>query len=504
MSMQRIGSVFVIAFLAACTAGLRAQAVDGEAIGAALTRLLAAPVLDGARVGVVVFEPGSTRVLAEARPDEGFITASNMKLISSAVALEVLGRDHVFVTRLEGAGALQADGTFVGDLVLVGDGDPTLGAAIFEKAGPTAPFVRMAAELEKRGIQRITGRVIGDDSCQPDEVMGLGWDWSYHADWYAAQVGGLCFNENCIDVVFDGTAGGQLARLRFEPATRYVQIENRVRCVEAPGSESSAGTAPRGVTWSRRLGGNHIVLTGSLSSATRSLRDSGSVHNPTAFAATVLRETLVRHGIAVDAGSADLDEVETPPAQAPRVLLAEHRSPQLAVIVRALNKRSQNLYAEQLPRAAARARKKPASMAGAREVARTELARLGVDTRRLVLADGSGLSRLNMVAPRQLATLLHGMQGSPNFEVYLDSLPLAGVDGTLRRRFAGSSVARGRVRAKTGFVSRTVGLSGYVPRGKAAPLVFSILVNDFVGPAGPVQAAVDRFVEEVCAACPAS
>ncbi|MCA8970487.1 MAG: D-alanyl-D-alanine carboxypeptidase/D-alanyl-D-alanine-endopeptidase [Planctomycetes bacterium] len=496
--MKAVLSSTIAVFLVGAV--VRAQAGDPVAVRdrvhEALDALLAAKPLAGARVGVVVLEPKTGEVLAESRPDEGFLTASNMKLISSAVALEVLGPDYVFETKLVGRGTWYRNGTFDGDLVLVGSGDPTLGATYFEKSGSTAPFVRMAAALETRGVRKIEGRVLGDDSCQPDEVMGLGWDWSYHADWYAAQVGGLCFNENCIDVIFEGTAAGRPPLVRLEPETGFVTIQNRVQCLTP-----SKGVRPSGVTWARTLGGNEITLTGSLAVDTRGKRDWGSVHNPTAFAATVLRETLVRQGIPVTGAAGDTDEVAEPP-QGEEMEMYVHRSPPLRRIVHALNKRSQNLYAEQLPRAAARARGGDGSMASARKVARQELERLGVDTSRLVLADGSGLSRLDMVSPRQIATLLDGMRSSPHFEIYFDSLPVAGVDGTLRRRFPEGNAARGRVHAKTGYVSRTVALSGYVPRNDCEPLVFSILINDFLGASSGVQAAVDAFVGKLCTALP--
>ena len=486
----------VAAFTLVCPAARTQEALaQGEVareLRAALDELLADEAMRGTRFGFCLRDPAQQKPLLEHRADEGYITASNMKLISSAVALDVFGPEHVFETRLVGRGEI-VDGVLRGDLLLVGSGDPTLGARRFEPAGATAPFVRMAAALKKRGISKITGRVLGDDSVLPDEIMGLGWDWAYHADWYAAQIGGLCFNENCIDVVFDGAAVGEAPRIRLDPETEYVRVDNRVRCV---------AEKARGVHWTRGLGNNRITLRGTLLVTTEGKRDWGSVHNPTAYAATVLRETLIREGIEVLGNAGDLDEVEPDgPARGDdgaRTVLAKHTSPPMAKILHGLNKRSQNLYAEQLPRLAAKLRGGDGSMASVRRLTRSFLTAQGCDLGRFVMADGSGLSRLNLVEPRQLAALLVGMRKHEHFSIWYESLPIAGVDGTLRRRFRGENPARGKVRAKTGYVGRVVGLSGYVPRQGSAPWVFSILVNDFVVSSSRIKALVDRFIGRIC------
>jgi D-alanyl-D-alanine carboxypeptidase/D-alanyl-D-alanine-endopeptidase (penicillin-binding protein 4) len=138
-------------------------------------------------------------------------------------------------------------------------------------------------------------------------------------------------------------------------------------------------------------------------------------------------------------------------------------------------------------------------MASARRAVLATLRELGVPESGLVLADGSGLSRLDLVQPRQLTALLRGMLSRPEAETFRRSLPSAGVDGSLRRRFQGATAARGRVAAKTGYVARVVALSGYVPRRGREPLVFSFLVNDFLGEPAPVQALVDAFVDRLAA-----
>jgi len=462
----------------------RAAAV--RKVEAALSRLEGTRALRHARLGFWLQAVDEEAPLAQRRGTEGFLPASNLKLISSAVALLVHGRAFRYHTKLEAHGPIEG-GRLRGDLVLVGDGDPTLGALAFSKEGQTAVFERMAASLKKAGILEVSGDVLGLDDCQPDEIMGEGWDWSYQSDWYAAQISGLCFNENCIDLIFDGTAEGMAPRIRLEPDTEYVTIRNKVRC-------RSGG--PKGVFYRRRRGTNRILVTGSLSPKTRGKRDWASVENPTAFAATVLAETLVRSGVKVRGKALDADESEGWKRGKPLLTVHDHPSPTMGEILVSMNRRSQNLYAEEVLRSAARLRLGEGSMKAARRAAEAVLRGLGLDTEGLHLADGSGLSRLNRVEPRHLGRLLVAMAGRPEGAFYRSTLPAPG-EGTLRRRFGGGSPARGRLRAKTGTLSRVVALSGYFEREGRAPMAFVILVNGFLAPSSEVRAAVDRFLEEI-------
>ena len=467
-----------------------------EGLEEALRQLLRDEAMRDVRFGFALRDLASGEMLCEHRANEGYITASNMKLISSAVALRTLGPEFRFETRLVGVGA-QKGTVFEGDLVLVGSGDPTLGATVFEKEGVTAPFRRMAVALAKAGIREVRGRVLGDDDAHAEELMGHGWDWSYHADWYAAQIGGLCFNENCIDVVLDAGASGSKPRVRLEPDTSYVTLRNDLTTAREASKARGVHLEPR-ARWQPH----------------RAERQPRAEHQEQAR----LGERPQPHGLRGDGVARDPRERGHPrawrrlrprrgPRRAPGACGGQDRLGR-ASFARAAEDRAirstsaaktstpSSSCAPPPPRPGVRG---PMSVAAkhAKEVLRDSSA----STRSaMVLADGSGLSRLNLVKPRQLVALLAGMHASEHREDYVASLPVAGVDGTLRRRFGGENPARGRVRAKTGYVSRTVALSGYVPRRGKAPLAFSILVNDFVGPSSRIKALVDAFVGQICVA----
>lgn len=461
-----------------------------QRLAAATKAFVGDPALAGGRVGVRVVDLATDTVLVDHDGDKGFMTASNMKLVSSALALTALGPEFRFLTRIETRAPLE-DGVLRGDLTLVGSGDPTLGAR--QEEDPLAPFLAMAKDLRAAGVRTVAGRIIGDDDVHRDEVMGQGWQWDYQSAAYAAQISGLCFAENVIHVVVTGTEPGERPRVSTHPDVGYVLVQNRAVTGAADGGAT--------VDAERRRATNTIVLGGTIA-AGKTERIRVSVENPTRYAAAALRTALVRSGIQVQGQPVDIDDSGpgAPPDGDSRVL-AMHRSQPLGEILFTLNKVSQNLYAEQMLRVGGRAAQGAA--VGDLEVgaagAAAMLRGFGVTTEGLGIEDGSGLTRRNLVQPRHLTGLLAGMWRHAHRKVFLRTLPIAGVDGTLSSRFA-DGPAKGRVRAKTGYISRVVALSGYVPRQNQEPFVFSILVNNFTCPTADAKAAVDRFVQELARA----
>lgn len=217
------------------------------------------------------------------------------------------------------------------------------------------------------------------------------------------------------------------------------------------------------------------------------------VRDPAAFAASLFAKEL---GAGFRAGTAPLVAASTT-----QRLLLRLESPPLAALLPRMLGDSDNLYAEQMWRVAARVAAGVGDSGMAAMHAHLTLQGLGVDACGLVMEDGSGLSRRNLVRPSHVAQTLLAMHRSPHRAVFADALPLAGVSGTLRERFL-DGPAHGRVRAKTGSIARVVSLSGYVPRAdaNAPPFVFSVLWNDFTGSDEAALAAIDAFVQDVAGA----
>lgn len=440
-----------------------ALGAQSAALDAALQSLLDSPALDGARIGVSVVDAGSDVVLCTHDAGFGFLPASNLKLITIAAALVQLGPAFRFVTRVGAHGEIR-DGTLDGDLALVGAGDPTLDGAALDG---------LAAQLAALGLREVRGRVLGDDDCHPDTRYGAGWAVDDEGKPWCAQLAGLCFADNTVRVrAAPGENDDDPLRVSLDPDVGYVRIDNRAR------------TAAGSLLLERQP--NTIVVRGALPRGAPPHEDRFAIDNPTAYAARAFVHALAARGIAVRGGAFDRDEVDAAPTARAQVI-ARHDSPPLAGILRTLGKESQNLYAEQV----ARAMPTPAT---------ASLQNLGIPIGGLQLADGSGLSRENLVRPRALTALLAAMHRGAHRADFVATLPVAGVDGTLAHRFP-DGPARGRVRAKTGTLGNVAALSGYVPRRDplAPPLAFAVIVNGFTTPREAVLAAVDRFVGELAA-----
>ncbi|MBL8751790.1 MAG: D-alanyl-D-alanine carboxypeptidase/D-alanyl-D-alanine-endopeptidase [Planctomycetes bacterium] len=437
----------------------------------AVAELRSVKALAGGRVGVCVVDAGTGERLVGSDDDRGFATASNMKLVSAAVALHTLGPEHRFTTEVLARGALR-DGVLHGDLVLRGGADPTLAHGEVGMAN----VARLVAALRERGVQRVTGRVLADDEWLGREHLGLGWQWDYLDEDYAAPFGALCWRHNVVTV-----------RIRPDAVAPAVVAEPGWWPMQAEVRPATAGAATA-VTVRRALGRDLAAVRGTIAADAKPATFEIPVPDPAAFAARGFTEALRAAGIEVgEDGVAGAAEAMS---------LARVESPPLREIVGELLRVSDNLYAEQVARASARAALGDGSTEAMAKHAKAVLAELGVDPTGAVLADGSGLSRRNLVQPRQLAGLLAAMHRSAVRAPFVAGLPVAGESGTLRNRFRTGS-ARGVVRAKTGFISRVVCLSGYVPHGEST-WAFSVMLNDFTCSDDEAKAAVDAFVQRLC------
>lgn len=427
------------------------------------------PAFANAFWGVHIESLATGEIWYERNADKLFMPASNEKIPTTAAALLTLGPDFRFTTKLCTDGEVK-DGVLHGNLIVFGDGDPTMYTR-FQKDSRDA-FFAWADALKARGVTRVTGDVIGDDNAFDDQQYGRGWPVDGLDAWYSAEVGALQFNENYIDLTIQppATADGKVTVTPNVP-TSYVTIIDRTRVV-ADGRTS--------INVSRDYGTNEIVLTGTVRAGDSSVEESPAIWNATGFYVTVLKETLESRGIAVEGRAVDCDDLPEWNRKAEDFTLLETRlSPPLKEIAAGLMKRSQNMYAETMPRAMSLRAQGTGSFSGGRREVMKALEPFGINGDGLVYADGSGLSRYNLIAPRQLAAILKGMKSTDVWQVWLDSMPIAGVDGTLRNRMKGTP-AEGNVRAKTGTISNVRGLSGYVTTKAGEEIVFSFLVNSHV------------------------
>lgn len=401
--------------------------------------------------GAYIQSLNSGEVWYERNADKMFMPASNEKILTSSAALTKLGTDFKFTTKLLHTGLI-IDSILVGDLIVIGDGDPTLYTKFFDK--PTTVFETWADSLISLGIKKIDGNIIGDDNNFDDRHIGYGWAFDGLDAWYSAEVGALQINENYVDLnIIPPDSINKKVKVIPNLNSSYFMIKNNLTAVD---------TGRTRVSINRPYGTNTLILTGEVLAGSDSFERTPSLTNPTLFYVTVLKEVLNEKGIEVTGSPIDCDDIlDFSKDSLAAADLIVHHSPKLIDILEGLMKRSQNMYAETMVRTLGYQFEGLGSFWNGRKVIEETLAEFGLTPGTYAFMDGSGLSRYNFVSPNQIAKILIGMWKSEYRDEWYDIQPIAGVDGTLRRRMK-STKAEGNVHAKTGTISNVRGLSGYV------------------------------------------
>jgi D-alanyl-D-alanine carboxypeptidase/D-alanyl-D-alanine-endopeptidase (penicillin-binding protein 4) len=414
-----------------------------------------------ARWGVFVISLKDGRVLAARDAQKLFTPASVQKIVTSVVALDKLGADFRWQTRVFSKANIE-NGTLGGDLILYGQGAPDLSDEGIEN---------LVSQLKSKGLQKVKGGIVGDESYFTGDAIGDGWAWNELQWYYGAEASALSINKNLVNVSLQADG-----KPKVEPATDLVELSGTVAALQNGETES--------VGVKRGLGNNKIYVWGE----GKNLDARVAVENPALWSAKILKDALVKNGIEVegDAKSADWKtENKFDPEGAPP--LASVESQTLGEIVRRMNKDSVNLYAELILRTLGkkfgadapdenpRARKTRGDDSAGTSVIKKWLAENGASFQETeAIKDGSGLSRLNFVTPETIGRALVAGNQIKAAEVFRNSLPVAGTDGTLRGRLGGVS---GKILGKTGSLMYVNSLAGYARRADET-LAFVILCNN--------------------------
>lgn len=427
------------------------------------------PAFSNAHWGVVIQSLETGEYLYKKNEDKLFMPASNMKLFTTSSALSLLGSDYKFKTGIYSRGSLDGS-TLKGDIIIKGSGDPTLSGRFFNN-DMLKLFNDWADSLLKRGIDEISGNIIGDDNAFDDNGFGRGWSWDYESDWYAAPSGALSFNENCVDIIIAADKNNN-SKVTIIPDTKYTTVINNVSVVDYDSSTS--------ISVFRERNTNVITVEGTIKQ-NDSIKTYCTVNNPTQFTVVVLKNVLEEKGIKVSGYPMDIDDMSAGVDYNSTKLLFTYTSPELKELVRVVNKNSNNFYAEQLLKTIGLESEKYGSIETGSEAAMSAFEDMGIVPNSLNIADGSGLSRSNLITPNQVVSILKYMYNSKNFTSFYNSLPIAGVDGTISRRMK-NTAAENNVRAKTGYIGNVRSLSGYVYTANNEPIVFSMIANNFLVP----------------------
>lgn len=455
-----------------------------------LSSVFGAPVTSRGTWAVEVRSLETGDVLYRLNAERLMMPASNMKIVTMAAAAELLGWDYRFTTTLE-ASAPVVGGVLDGDLFVRGTGDPTINN---REERASLVLDQWAAALRVAGITHIAGRIVGDDQAFDDEGLGAGWSWDYLHAGYAAPVGALQFNENVATLqVTRGATIGAPADVRLSPGTGFTLVNHAV---------TASADSPENITYRRRIDQPVLEVRGAVplreGADARMVNRTVAVLNPTLYFAQSLKDGLIARGITVGGEAVDIDDIAVEfsgAVPAERRVLASVESPTLREIGTVLMKVSQNQYAETLVKAAGAAGGGLGTTAAGRRAISRILSGWDVPTDAYVMLDGSGLSRYNYLATSALTTILERMyRDERHREPFLETLPIAGRDGTISSRMRRTRAAD-NVLAKTGSIANVRALSGYVRTRDGEQLVFSILANDFVAPAATVTWMADLACE---------
>lgn len=416
--------------------------------------------------GVMVKSLRTGEILYKRNADKLFIPASNMKLFTSAAALLLLGSNYTFNTELLANGEFLR-GTLKGDLIVIGSGDPTISNR-FYNGNLTKVFEMWADTLKAKGIFEITGDILGDDSAFDNNSFGKGWPLDYESSWFASPSGALSFNDNIIDIIIEPTDTNYPAKVTISPDTKFVSVIPKIITTD----EESISK----VNVSRLRGKNLINVKGNIKKGSAPIVEHVSISDPTLYFVTVLKEVLEKNGIVVRGRAIPMNNADKTIDDDNLIPIYAHQSVPLKRIVREMNKVSNNFYAEQLIKTIGLEEAEFGSIENGVKACKELFSTMGINLDNMVMADGSGLSRLNLITPRQIVNLLTFMHRNEDF---YESLPIAGVDGTLIDRMK-KSVSENNVHAKPGYNDNITALSGYLKTISGEPIVFSLLLNNFL------------------------
>jgi D-alanyl-D-alanine carboxypeptidase/D-alanyl-D-alanine-endopeptidase (penicillin-binding protein 4) len=426
--------------------------------------------------GNVIFEQSANKFV---RP------ASNMKLYTVAAALDRFTPVYHFITSVY-AKEKADKGTVKGDLIIYGRGDPSI-AARFNNGDYFQGIDALAELIAAAGVRRVKGDLVGDESYFNGAPLGGGWEWE-DLQWAdGAQVSALTINDNVIDLtVKPGEKVGAPLVFTITPGP-FITIANR-------GTTSTRG-GKSDLRLYRAVGANVLEISGSLPVGDNGLTRKVAIPDPALAFVTMLRDALQKRGVKIDGRVRTVDArsgrsiVPNPLVSqtqstnvSPQPLpleIASMQSPAFSLIAANTLKPSQNLYTELILRTLGTPRNQSQTSEEAGLIAERDFLRqAGVSESELVINDGSGLSRNDMITANATVQLLTFMSKHRYFAAFRDALPIAGVDGILRTRMKGTP-AEGNLRAKTGLLNSVASLSGYVTTAAGEHLVFSMMLNNY-------------------------
>ncbi|QEM05141.1 D-alanyl-D-alanine carboxypeptidase/D-alanyl-D-alanine-endopeptidase [Mucilaginibacter rubeus] len=445
-----------------------------QKISNAFGRLQADSQCNYASVSLTVLDAKTGEQVFSGNPNMGLATASTLKTITSITAFNILGPDFQYQTQLGYTGEIGADGTLTGDIIIKGAGDPTLGSWRYEQTKEGHVLAVMANALQKAGVKKVNGRIIGDDSIFGTQSIPEGWIWQDIGNYYGAGTSGLCWRENQFDIKLrTGAVGSPVGISRTVPLMPYLSFKSELANGSAGSGDNAYAFLP--------VGSKVIYLRGTYAIDQDKKSISAAIPDAAYDAALRLNDTLRSLGIII--GNEPESATTLSAKNLPLPIIAKNlvtiSSPTLSKIVYWLNQKSINLYAEQLLKTIAwKQGRKPTTANGVDEVQKFWLAK-GIDPRSMNIYDGSGLSPGDRVTTLTLARILQSAKKESWFADFYTSLPVYN-----------------DMKMKSGSINNVLCYAGYQTKN-GRELCFSIMVNNFSGPSRGIKEKMFRVLDEL-------
>jgi D-alanyl-D-alanine carboxypeptidase/D-alanyl-D-alanine-endopeptidase (penicillin-binding protein 4) len=491
--MRKFIFLLVLAFMVNMGFAKRPLYKKHHIVNKTLSEILKYKDFKPAAFGFLAIDSKTGEIVAQYHPDKALRPASNLKLITTATALQLYGSDFRFETKLGYTGRLDtANHILYGNVIIKGGGDPTLGSKYFDETKTHRFLQDWADTLKNLGIDSVTGRVIADARVFSRDIVPLSWSWNNMGDYYGAGPCGLTIYDNYFTVYFDtdSTRGVTVTIDSVVPSVPGLVFDNGVISDTVSGDHSDILGAPYC---------NLRYLRGALPLGKKGFGVKGSLPDPAFVAACEMNRVLKENGIKCSGRPTTVHRLWLTGKKLPDSVkyVMSTFSPPLSKIIQQTNTHSINLFAEHM-----------LDLSGFKlaDTAQTETDAkavmhywdsLGMDIQGMALTDGSGLSQYDAVTPRQMVFVLRYMKhNSPYFEDYYQSLPLAGDSvraGTLEGMFKGTP-AENNLRAKSGTIDRVKSYTGFVTSRSGREIIFSTIVNGFSCKSREAKARLEKLM----------
>ena len=445
----------------------------------AMAQTLTMPVeLQNATVSLVVTDVETGQNVLEHQSNQSATPASITKLITTATALELLGADFRFTTTIAYDGTL-SNGILNGNLYIIGGGDPTLGSRYFNDENFLTDW---CVKLKKIGIQEITGNLIADATIYDNEPVPVRWTWEDMGNYYAAGIYGLSLFDNTIHITLRSKEIGSTPEvIEIKPAIKDLQLYNSLKVTNIQFDSAYIYGIPYD---------NRRWLRGAMPANRSQFIIRGDIPNPPLYLVEQLKIELNKQNITVKGVATD----QLPP-HVMRTTLFEHQSPKLIDICHVTNFFSNNNYAEHIFKQLALQRSDLATNVLAKDVLLDFWNKKGINTKAVSLNDGSGLSPMDAFPAEFLNDILCYMIRSSNSQLFLETIPPTGVEGTVRHFLNDVSITN-TIRAKSGSMTGVQAYAGYIHKTDTI-YSFCIIVNHYNGSRAQLRKTIEQWLSPI-------